>query len=487
MMAGLRIAALGLLAAVSGSVLPACGGSEGAPRVRLVIRIASDVPELAAIGSVEVTLTASRTPETEELALCEPTTCRFPTGDGTSPVIVDFHRGDTYTEFAMFRVVWVRGAELLGARELIVGFPGSGTREVRVELTAGCVDLACDAGQQCLEDATGARCVSVPLPGVMDDARLIDEGVPCGREDLPMACPAPTDADADADGDGDTGDDADGEVEVAPPCTPLAGTCPAGMVLVPAGQFVMGSDLGEGRSDEEPEHFVSVSAFCIDQTEVTNAQYLECMDGAACTEPRSGPGSSRRPDYLHAAGFASYPVVNLELSQAVAYCTWAGKRLPTEAEWEKACRGGCETSGDPATCDDLDERTYPWGEDAPTCWFANQNTCLVWQDPTGTTRGNDTNAVGSYPAGAQSTYCTLDMSGNVREFVADWYLAGYYSMCTAPCTDPPGPATGSQRITRGGSFSELGAVLTCARRQAGLDTEASAQIGFRCALAPPPP
>jgi formylglycine-generating enzyme required for sulfatase activity len=293
-----------------------------------------------------------------------------------------------------------------------------------------------------------------------------------------------THADVPADVDAEAGADADGEGESGPSCVPPAGRCPAGMVVVPRGVFVMGSDPGEGRADEEPERVVSVSEFCIDQTEVTNAQYLECMDAAICTEPYNGPYSSRRADYLYAAAFANYPVVNLRFSQAATYCMWAGKRLPTEAEWEKACRGGCETSGDPSTCDAADERTYPWGEDAPTCRLANQNMCMVWSDGTGPGRDNDTNAVGSYPAGAQTATCTLDMAGNVREFVADWYLAGSYAMCGDPCTDPTGPGTGSQRITRGGSFFDAGALLKCARRQAIPEDAVGAQIGFRCAETP---
>jgi formylglycine-generating enzyme required for sulfatase activity len=297
--------------------------------------------------------------------------------------------------------------------------------------------------------------------------------------DVPADLPADVSAEADA----EVGADADADGDGGPSCSPPTGACPAGMVFVPRGVFVMGSDPGEGRADEEPEHVVSVHEFCIDQTEVTNAQYLECIDAGVCAEPSNGPYSSRRADYLYAAAFANYPVVNLEFSQAAAYCAWAGKRLPTEAEWEKACRGGCETSGDPSTCDAADERTYPWGEDAPTCELANQNTCMVWGDPAGGT-DNDTNAVGSYPAGAQPATCTLDMAGNVREFVADWYLAGAYAMCGDPCTDPTGPGTGSQRITRGGSFFEAGGLLKCARRQAISDADASAQIGFRCAETP---
>jgi sulfatase modifying factor 1 len=305
----------------------------------------------------------------------------------------------------------------------------------------------------------------------------------------------PDAADADVGGDTDSGAEGDAEADAADAgdvdsgpddaedaedgtfCRPPTGACPAGMASIAAGSFVMGSDPGEGRTDEEPEHVVTVSGFCIDLTEVTNAQYGACMDAGACVEPRSGPFSNRRADYLYSAEYADYPVVNLTHDQAGIYCAWAGKRLPTEAEWEKACRGGCETSGDAAACDALDERKYPWGEVPATCLLANFNTCMVW-----TGVDNDTDRVGARPDGAQSAYCLLDMGGNVREFVADWYLWSFYSTCTDPCTDPMGAAAGTQRITRGGSFFEAGALLTCARRQPVDEGEASAQIGFRCAV-----
>ena len=252
------------------------------------------------------------------------------------------------------------------------------------------------------------------------------------------------------------------------------------MAYVAGGAFFMGSDAGEGRADEEPERTVTVSGFCIDLTEVTNAQYLSCMAGAACSEPSGGAISNRRPDYLYGTAYGDYPVVNLSWGQAQTFCAWAGKRLPTEAEWEKACRGGCEAAGDPLSCDAEDERTYPWGEELPACGLANFNDCLVWEGS-----DNDTDRAGARPGGAQPASCAVDLAGNVREYTADWYEAGAYSSCPEPCMDPAGPATGDQRVTRGGSFFDAGALLKCARREPIDPGTSSAQIGFRCAVTPP--
>jgi formylglycine-generating enzyme required for sulfatase activity len=453
----------------------------GPPTVRLVVSIAEDVPGRELVDFIEIAATASRTPGTEYLALCEPSTCRYPTDGGAAPVVFEFRPRAPYVELAVFRVDWLSGGVVQATRELEVPLPYSGTSEVQVALPAPCSGFACGPGLQCMVVSGVPLCAAVPFLGAFDDPRFVDEGVPCSRDDDPVTCPEP-EVDADAGGDADAyigdGDAEDGETGLT--CTPPTGTCPEGMAYVAVGTFVMGSDPGEGRSDEEPEHVVTLSAFCIDLTEVTNAQYASCMDAGTCDEPRNGPFSNRRADYLYSTDYADFPVVNLSYDQAGTYCGWAGKRLPTEAEWEKACRGGCETSGNSTTCDELDERPYPWGDVPATCLLANFNSCMVW-----TEIDNDTDGVGARPDGAQSAYCLLDMSGNVREFVSDWYQSGFYSMCPDPCTDPTGPAPGTQRITRGGSFFEAGSLLKCARRQAVDDGDASAQIGFRCAMNAP--
>ena len=485
--AGLAAAGLLVAACAALGIAAGCNGDDGgAPKVRLAIDVADNVPGREAIDAVDVTLTASRTDGRPALALCEPTSCRLPTGDRAAglPLTIDFHRGSSYAALALFRVVWRSGSVPVAAREVAVPWPDAGTRYLRVTLEAPCLTFPCAAGAQCLIDGGEPHCVSVPFPGAFSDPSLVDDGVPCGRDDAPAACPE-LDGGPDADV-GDVPEDDAGEEEVSdvpPPCEPLVGPCPEDMAWVPGGPFVRGSDPAEGRTDEEPEHTAEVSGFCIDRTEVTNARYLACMEAVACDEPDNGPYSNRRPDYLYSSSFAEYPVVNLLWSQADAYCAWEGKRLPTEAEWEKACRGGCEMSGMPTACDELDERTYAWGEATTSCELANHNACLVWEGG-----DNDTDRVGARPAGAQPHYCIFDLGGNVEEWVSDWYAADSYALCAAEaagCVDPQGPGSGTDRIVRGGGFFDAAPLLRCARRHQVAASERSPRIGFRCALTPP--
>ncbi len=199
-----------------------------------------------------------------------------------------------------------------------------------------------------------------------------------------------------------------------PAASPVDG---ATYLYVPAGEFLMGSPDGVGDDDEHPQHSVYLDAFWIMQTEVTNAQYAKCVAAGAC----GAPDNSRWQD----AAYADHPVTAVDWNQASAYARWAGGRLPTEAEWEKAARG-------------TDGRTYPWGNEAPAASLAN---CCAFV--------NDTTPVGSYPAGA-SPYGALDMAGNVWEWTADWYDSGYYSQ--SPAQNPTGPANGNSRVVRGGGY-----------------------------------
>lgn len=218
---------------------------------------------------------------------------------------------------------------------------------------------------------------------------------------------------------------------------------PGEMVAVAAGEFTMGCDARNCGGDEQPAHVVTLGAFEIDRTEVTQAAYTACIIDGACTVP-SCDWSCDQPEL---------PAGCVMWAQANAFCNWAGKRLPTEAEWEKAARG--------------DGGTYPWGDDAPSCSRANMAGCHDGLQP-----------VGSAPDGA-SPYGALDMAGNVVELVADWYDAGYY--LTSPATDPKGPETGKRYSGRGGGFKSDSDFLRASKRDWYDPTDTAVSLGFRCA------
>ena len=222
------------------------------------------------------------------------------------------------------------------------------------------------------------------------------------------------------------------------------------LVYVPEGEFVMGS---EDEYDRSPVHTVYLDAYWIDRTEVTNAQYQKCVEAGACTPPIS-TSSDTRDSYFGSSAYSDYPVIYVNWNQAHDYCQWAGRRLPTEAEWEKAARG-------------TDGRIYPWGNEVPNSTLLNFN-------------GNegDITKVGNYPQGA-SPYGALDMAGNVWEWVADWYDAGYYSQ--SPGSNPGGPASGEYRGLRGGSWRDGVDFARSASRE-WMDPSSSFDVvGFRCA------
>jgi serine/threonine-protein kinase len=226
------------------------------------------------------------------------------------------------------------------------------------------------------------------------------------------------------------------------------------LVHIPAGKLIMG--FGTGSSGESPAHEIMLDDYWIDRTEVTNAQYILCADAGVCAPPVSN-GSYARPDYHTNPAYANYPVIYVNHEQATTYCSWAGRRLPSEAEWEKAARG-------------TDERIYPWGNNAPSPNLLNFNRNV-----------GDTSAVGSYPDGA-SPYGVLDMAGNVVEWVADWYDARYY--LSSPSQNPPGPVQGTERVLRGGSWEEpnLARIRVVYRTFRQPQARSERFIGFRCAL-----
>jgi len=245
------------------------------------------------------------------------------------------------------------------------------------------------------------------------------------------------------------------------------------MVYVPAGEFLMGStdaDIDailarcsdckrEWYTDEQPQHTVYLDAFWIDRTEVTNAQFRKCVEAGACQAPTTCDWGE--PTYNDGSK-ADYPAVCVSWNQAQAYCRWAGVRLPTEAEWEKAARG-------------TDGRTYPWGNQAPDCNRAN-----YWGKDGGCV--GRTTAVGSFPTGA-SPYGALDMAGNVWEWVSDWYDGDYYSR--SPARNPTGPDSGQARVLRGGSWDFIWLYSRAALRVNFIPAYRVNGVGFRCGAAAP--
>ena len=222
------------------------------------------------------------------------------------------------------------------------------------------------------------------------------------------------------------------------------------MIFIPAGKFLMGSPEGEGSDDEHPPHEVFLNAFYIDKYEVTNAQYK------LFTDATGHPGSHLWNDeeYNH----LDQPMVAATWRDAVAYAEWAGKRLPTEAEWEKSARG-------------TDSRKYPWGNE----WDGSKCNYRAW---VGDGHYRIYLAlVGSFPDGA-SPYGVMDMAGNVLEWCADWYDKDYYSQ--SPPVNPKGPDTGSSRVLRGGGADDNSYQLRCAHRDNEGPGTSGLYIGFRC-------
>lgn len=233
-------------------------------------------------------------------------------------------------------------------------------------------------------------------------------------------------------------------------------------MCVPAGEFSMGAaeDDPLAKDHEKPQHRVYLDAYWIDRSEVTNANFAKCVAAGGChprlyTPYRDGIASKTRLDYYENPAFADFPVLMYDFDEAAAYCRWAGRRLPSEAEWEKAARG-------------TDTRIFPWG-DRLDCQKASYYEC-----------SKDTSTASSYLPGA-SPYGALNMAGNVWEWVADWYDPGYYTQ--SPQANPTGPDHGDFRVRRGGGCTSLKRDLRLTTRASGAPKHYfDGQMGFRCVL-----
>ncbi|MEO0108297.1 MAG: SUMF1/EgtB/PvdO family nonheme iron enzyme [candidate division WOR-3 bacterium] len=262
------------------------------------------------------------------------------------------------------------------------------------------------------------------------------------------------------------------------PMDTIRGPDHALMVRIPAGEFLMGTpaseDRGKRHPDEHPLHRVYLDDYYIDVHEVSNRQYREFCDATGRAYPRNPTQFKGLPDYFEK--YPDYPVVEVSLSDAEAYAAWSGKRLPTEAEWEKAARG-------------TDARKYPWGNSEPDsekCNFADRSYATLpgatWADRSIQDGYVYPAPVTAFPAGA-SPYGVLNMAGNVWELVSDGYQQDYYRM--SPARNPAGPTPKRQRILRGGAFTSTKASLRCAARMPQAELEPMLDRGFRCVLVRP--
>jgi len=233
------------------------------------------------------------------------------------------------------------------------------------------------------------------------------------------------------------------------------------MVLVPAGPFPMGVPKGDrdGGRDEYPRHEVYLDAYYIDKFEVTNGRYLEFVRATGHRPPQNVKDPSRNlwQGGLIPESIADRPVINVDWYDADAYCKWAGKHLPTEAEWEKAARG-------------TDDRRFPWGNVEPTHKHLNYNQ--RWQ-------GEKTlMPVGSYVAG-KSPFGAYDMAGNVWEWVADWYDPLYYEQ--SPERNPKGPELGTHKVLRSSGWEVETPLVRSVTRVKSDPLNRNHSTGFRCA------
>ncbi len=231
---------------------------------------------------------------------------------------------------------------------------------------------------------------------------------------------------------------------------------PSGMVYIEEGMSLLGAEEGDlnAKNDAKPRHPVYLKSYYIDTLEVTNGAYAECVAAGVCAEP-ADTSSATRANYYDVSTFQGYPVVNVTWDDAQTYCEFVGKRLPTEAEWEKAAMGT------------IDYRRYPWGNGEPKAYLIN-----VTDIP------GDTETVNSYPTGS-SPYGLVDTAGNVSEWVSDWYATSYYA--ESVLENPTGPDSGTHKVVRGDSWlTDLDKIHITNRTMMDPETY-NATTGFRCA------
>ncbi len=244
------------------------------------------------------------------------------------------------------------------------------------------------------------------------------------------------------------------------PVNEVVGKDGAPMILVPAGLFPMGVPKGDrdGGRDEYPRHEVVLDHYYIDKYEVTHGRYAEFVKATGHRTPENPkyPKRTLWSDHL-SDSLSERPVINVDWQDSEAYCRWAGKRLPTEAEWEKAARG-------------TEDRRFPWGNVEPTDKHLNFNQ--KW-------KGEKTlMPVGSYEAG-KSPFGAYDMAGNVWEWVADWYDPLYYEK--SPGTNPKGPDTGTYKVLRSSGWSVETPLVRLFTRVKSDPKNRNDSTGFRCA------
>lgn len=493
------------IATVGWATVTLAGGCEQ-PRTELVVRVESEVAWGPRRTVQSVTLTVRRSGPTGPLRSARTTALGVGAERRPLPLFVGVvAEGDD-----MDTPVWIEAlgcadpngctvATAAVAQRAVVRFTRGLTQEVPLLLASACLGATCGSDERCAtsgrcEPATRAQTTVGPFTGLlgidaggeladtgpvmdrlvaMDGAMGVDTGV-----DVPMSfdriepvdrgAPAdvPTDAGlqdgaAEEVGSVDSGPVDAGPFDTGPRDIGVAETgsvdsgpapmCPSGMRVIPAGRFLMGNTRSDN-VDAQPVHGVQLTAFCMDETEVTVSAYRACVSDGTCPTPDT-------TTYCNwgVSGRDQHPINCVDWTASRAYCQWRGADLPTEAQWEYAARG-------------TDGRLYPWGDGAPglqLCWSRTPSPGSSCQ-------------VGAYPAG-NSPFGLFDMAGNVREWTLDWYST-YSGDAGVFVLDPTGPDSGDERVFRGGSWGNYTVIwVRSSHREHAAPANPNHQIGFRCA------